>query len=183
MLQRIYTLTDNTLIISTSKKLYYYLEKHQAYCNEWQVRGESRSTSSFISTRSNRQISSRGIEGNVDKAESKSEAEQWVRATNRQQGSKRSGEEVNSPGSTRKDKLGKPLGNVSQGKTRLRSECMCVSEWGAGEVRQSRLMSEWWQLCDWCNGGRECVCAVHDGRCSPWVMCSCSEWQPDSWQI
>ncbi len=28
------------------------------------------------------------------------------------------------------------------------------------------------QLCDWCNGGRECVCAVHDGRCSPWVMCS-----------
>ncbi len=59
---------------------------------------------------------------------------------------------------------------------------MCVSEWGAGEVRQSRLMSEWWQLCDWCNGGRECVSAVHDGRCSPWVMCSLSEWQPDSWQ-
>ncbi len=24
------------------------------------------------------------------------------------------------------------------------------------------------------------VSAVHDGRCSPWVMCSCSEWQPDS---
>ncbi len=22
--------------------------------------------------------------------------------------------------------------------------------------------------------------AVHDGRCSPWVMCSLSEWQPDS---
>ncbi len=39
-------------------------------------------------------------------------------------------------------------------------------------VRQSELMSEWRQLCDWCNGGRECVCAVHDGRCSPWVMCS-----------
>ncbi len=36
---------------------------------------------------------------------------------------------------------------------------MCVSEWGAGEVRQSRLMSEWWQLCNWCNGGRECVSA------------------------
>ncbi len=47
-------------------------------------------------------------------------------------------------------------------------------------VRQSRLMSEWCQLCDWCNGGWECVSAVHDGRCSPWVMCSCSEWQPDS---
>ncbi len=60
---------------------------------------------------------------------------------------------------------------------------MCVSEWGAGEVRQSRLMSEWWQLCDWCNGGRECVSAVHDGRCSRWVMCSLSEWQPDSWHI
>ncbi len=55
-------------------------------CNEWQVRGESRSTSSFISTRSNRQISSRGIEGNVDKAESKSEAEQRVRAGGRQRG-------------------------------------------------------------------------------------------------
>ncbi len=25
-----------------------------------------------------------------------------------------------------------------------------------------------------CNGGWECVSAVHDGRCSPWVMCSCS---------
>ncbi len=47
-------------------------------------------------------------------------------------------------------------------------------------VRQSGLMSEWGQLCDWCNGGRECVCAVHDGRCSPRVMCSCGEWQPDS---
>ncbi len=35
-------------------------------------------------------------------------------------GSKRSGERVNSPGSTQKDTLGKPLGNVSQGKTRLR---------------------------------------------------------------
>ncbi len=32
------------------------------------------------------QISSRGIEGNVDKAESKSEAEQWVRAGGRQRG-------------------------------------------------------------------------------------------------
>ncbi len=39
----------------------------------------------------------------------------------REAGSKRSGEEVNSPGSTREDKLGKPLGNVSQGKTRLRT--------------------------------------------------------------
>ncbi len=55
-------------------------------CNKWQVRGESRSTSSFICTRSNRQISSRGIEGNVEKAESKSEAEQWVRAGGRQRG-------------------------------------------------------------------------------------------------
>ncbi len=55
-------------------------------CNNWQVRGESRSTNSFISTRSNRQISSRGIESNVDKAESKSETEQWVRAGGRQRG-------------------------------------------------------------------------------------------------
>ncbi len=67
-------------------------------------------------------------------------------------------------------------------------ECMCAAymwvwEWGAGVGRQSRLMSEWWQLCNWCNGGRECVCAVHDGRCSPRVMCSCGEWQRDSWHI
>ncbi len=34
----------------------------------------------------NRQISSRGFEGNVDKTESKSEAEQWVRAGGRQRG-------------------------------------------------------------------------------------------------
>ncbi len=47
-------------------------------------------------------------------------------------------------------------------------------------VRQSGLMSKWGQLCDWCNGGTGCVCAVHDGRCSPRVMCSSSEWQPDS---
>ncbi len=33
-------------------------------------------------------------------------------------------DQVNSPGSTRKDKLGKPLGNVSQGETRLRNGCM-----------------------------------------------------------
>ncbi len=51
---------------------------------------------------------------------------------------------------------------------------MWVSEWGAGVARQSGLISDWWQLCDWCNGGWECVSAVHDGRCSPWVMCSCS---------
>ncbi len=53
---------------------------------------------------------------------------------------------------------------------------MWVSEWGAGVARQSRLMSDWWQLCDWCNGGWECVCcsAVNDWSCSPWVMCSCS---------
>ncbi len=35
-------------------------------------------------------------------------------------------------------------------------ECMCAAymwvwEWGAGVGRQSRLMSEWWQLCNWCN--------------------------------
>ncbi len=30
-------------------------------------------------------------------------------------------EEVNSPGSTRKDKLGRTLGEISQGKTRLRT--------------------------------------------------------------
>ncbi len=41
-------------------------------------------------------------------------------------------------------------------------------------VRQSGQMS------DWCDGGWECVSAVYDGRCSPRVMCSCSEWQPDS---
>ncbi len=29
-------------------------------------------------------------------------------------------------------------------------------------------------------GVMECVGAVHDGRCSPWVISSCSEWQPDS---
>ncbi len=64
---------------------------------------------------------------------------------------------------------------------------MWVSEWGAGVVRQSRLMSEWWQLCDWCNGGRECVCAVNDGRCSPWVICSSSvvsgDQIRDNWQV
>ncbi len=51
---------------------------------------------------------------------------------------------------------------------------MCVWEWDAGVVKQSGLISDWWQLCDWCNGGWECVSAVNDGRCSPWVMCSCS---------
>ncbi len=34
------------------------------------------------------------------------------------------GEESTVPGKTQEDKLGKKLGNVSQGKTRLRSECM-----------------------------------------------------------
>ncbi len=78
------------------------------------------------------------------------------------------------------------LRNVTRGKQDFAvSECLCaafmwVSEWGAGVVRQSGLMSEWWQLCDCCNGGRECVSAVHDGKCSPWVMCSLSEWEPDS---
>ncbi len=53
---------------------------------------------------------------------------------------------------------------------------MCVCEWGAGVVKQSGLISDWWQLCDWCNVGWEWVCcsAVNDGSCSPWVMCSCS---------
>ncbi len=53
---------------------------------------------------------------------------------------------------------------------------MWVSEWGAGVARQSGLISDWWQLCNWCNGGWKCVCrsAVNDGSCSPWVMCSCS---------
>ncbi len=80
------------------------------------------------------------------------------------------------------------LRNVTRGKQDFAlGEClyaafMWVREWGAGVVRQSELMSEWWQLCDWCNGGRECVSAVHDGKCSPWVMCSLSEWEPDSWQ-
>ncbi len=35
-------------------------------------------------------------------------------------------------------------------------------------VKQSGLIS------DWCNGGWECVSAMNDGRCSPWVMCSSS---------
>ncbi len=34
----------------------------------------------------NRQISDRGVEGNVEKAESKTETEQWVRAGGRQRG-------------------------------------------------------------------------------------------------
>ncbi len=51
---------------------------------------------------------------------------------------------------------------------------MCVWEWDAGVVKQSGLISDWWQLCDWCNGEWECVSAVNDGRCSPWVMCSSS---------
>ncbi len=34
----------------------------------------------------NRQISGRGVEGNVEKAESKTETEQWVRAGGRQRG-------------------------------------------------------------------------------------------------
>ncbi len=81
------------------------------------------------------------------------------------------------------------LRNVTRGKQDFAlGECLCaafmwVREWGAGVVRQSELMSEWWQLCDWCNGGRECVSAVHDGKCSPRVMCSLSEWEPDSWQL
>ncbi len=47
-------------------------ETYERYCNKGLVRGESRSTCSFINTkrRSNRQISSSSIEGNVDKAES-----------------------------------------------------------------------------------------------------------------
>ncbi len=55
-------------------------------------------------------------------------------------------------------------------------------------ARQSGLISDWGQLCDWCNGGWECVCrsAVNDGSCSPWVKCSCSVVSGnqirDSWQ-
>ncbi len=52
---------------------------------------------------------------------------QTERISSRQAGSVRQAandqERVNSPGKTREDKLGKTLGNVSQGKTRLRSEC------------------------------------------------------------
>ncbi len=76
--------------------------------------------------------------------------------------------------------------NVSQGKTRLRTGwvfvcCFYVRERMRCRCGEAiRVMSEWWQLCDWCNGGRECVSAVHDGKCSPWVMCSLSEWEPDS---
>ncbi len=76
--------------------------------------------------------------------------------------------------------------NVSQGKTRLRTGwvfvcCFYVSERMRCRCGEAiRVMSEWWQLCDWCNGGRECVSAVHDGKCSPRVMCSLSEWEPDS---
>ncbi len=137
-------------------------------CNEWLVRGESRSTCSFIKTkrRSNRQISSSGIEGNVDKAESKSEAEQWVRAGGRQRGlpvnqagSERQAandqeRESNSPGSTREDKLGKTLGNVSQGKTRLRTGwvfvcCFYVSEWMRCRCGEAIRVDEWMVTAVW----------------------------------
>ncbi len=137
-------------------------------CNEWLVRGESRSTCSFIKTkrRSNRQISSSGIEGNVDKAESKSEAEQWVRAGGRQRGlpvnqagSERQAandqeRESNSPGSTREDKLGKTLGNVSQGKTRLRTGwvfvcCFYVSEWMRCRCGEANRVDEWMVTAVW----------------------------------
>ncbi len=39
-------------------------------------------------------------------------------------------------------------------------------------ARQSGLISDCGQLCNWCNGGWKCVCrsAVNDGSCSPWVM-------------
>ncbi len=55
--------------------------------------------------------------------------QQTERITSRQAGSVRQAandqeREVNGPGSTQVDTQGKPLGNVSQGKTRLRSECM-----------------------------------------------------------
>ncbi len=57
--------------------------------------------------------------------------------------------------------------------------CECVNE-----------VQVWWDNQGWLVigdscviGVMECVGAVHDGRCSPWVMCSCSEWQPDSWQV
>ncbi len=58
-------------------------------------------------------------------------------------------------------------------RTRLRNVCrevaayMWVSEWGAGVARQSELMSEWWQLCDWCKwwmGMCECSGMMGDGR-------------------
>ncbi len=39
------------------------------------------------------------------------------------------------------------------------------------------LRSEWVFVCCFY------VSAVHDGKCSPWVMCSLSEWEPDSWQL
>ncbi len=91
-------------------------------------------------------------------------------------GSKRS-EYIGSPG---KQNTGETL-RMSAGAKQDFATCvgkcaayMWVSEWGAGVVRQSSLISDCWQLCDWCNGGWECVSAVHDGRCSPWVMCSCS---------
>ncbi len=46
----------------------------------------------------------------------------------REAGSKRSGEEVNSPGSARKDKLGKTLGNVARGKQDFAlGECLCAA--------------------------------------------------------
>ncbi len=76
--------SDTIQVLKTYKMLEMVILHYM--CNKWQVRGESRSTSSFNCTRSNRQISSRGIEGNVEKAESKSEAEQWVRAGGRQRG-------------------------------------------------------------------------------------------------
>ncbi len=140
----------------------------EVFCNNWQVRGESRSTNSFISTRSNRQISSRGIESNVDKAESNqrqsngsgqaADREDYQKAGRvREAGSKQSGEGVNSPGKTREDKLGKTLGNVSQGKNKTShwvSVCvLLLCEW-VNEVQV------WWGNQGWWVNGDSCVIGV-----------------------
>ncbi len=96
----------------------------------------------------------------------------------RKAGSKRS-ECIGSPGKQNTGEMLRMSAGAKQDFAVSARKCaayMCVCEWGAGVVKQSGLMSDWWQLYDWCNGGWECVCrsAVNDGSCSPWVMCSCS---------
>ncbi len=84
---------------------------------------------------------------------------QTERITRRQAGSERqaskqSGEGVNSPGKTQEDKLGKTLGNVSQGKNKTShwvSVCvLLLCEW-VNEVQV------WWGNQGWWVNGDSCV--------------------------
>ncbi len=71
----------------------------------------------------------------------------------REAGSKQSGEGVNSPGKTREDKLGKTLGNVSQGKNKTShwvSVCvLLLCEW-VNEVQVCWGNQGWWVNGDSC---------------------------------